>query len=217
MNNKTYLQKQGINPSTLGLLVMIKNGCFNELAQNTLIHYLYEYTLKDGKKVYEELLKADLIKLIKTGKKKKTDHDILNVRLSVKGQEVLDRMFEKPQNPLSEYFLKTLQANYERIGASKTLIKTQNKTLGFISELLNYKEDKYTELMIDAICYTYTTEFEYDKKYLPKIDNLFYKADNVFSHRWTPDNCPMLRWIDLNTDKLKYYIKRIKDINEKKS
>lgn len=194
------LEKHGVNPSTLGLLIFIKNGCIDTYSENILKSYLYEFLLEDGRTPVQILEEAGFVKYIQG---KKSDPLYKKIRLSDKGNEIVNNMFTKPLNPLSEYMMEYTKKSYEKIGADKTYIKGGNKLLNYISDFLYSRPSEYNEKMIEAVIDAYISEFEYDKKYLNRMDTLFFKPPNVYSTRWSTDNCPLCNFIDNNKELIK--------------
>lgn len=197
------LEKHGINPSTLGLLIFIKNGCIDSYSENILQSYLYEFRLDDGRTPIQLLEEAELVHYIKSGKK--SDPPYKRLRLSEKGTDVVNRMFDKPLHHLTEFTLNYIKDSYLKIGADKSYIKGGNKILNYISEFLHSRPSEYSEKMIVAVIDAYISQFESDKKYLNKMDTLFFKPPNAFSTRWSAENCPLCNFIDNNIDLIKVY------------
>lgn len=200
------LEKEGINPSTLGLLQFIKlNNGSEGYILNILRQYLFEFQTESGQKPHEILEKAGYIKYIKTGRKE----PVYRLRLSDKGENILKEMMMKPTHELAEFMLEYTTSEYKRIGADKTYIQGGGKILNYISEFL-YMKESYSETMIKAVIKAYVNQFEYDKKYLNKMANLFFKSKNAFATKFTPEDCPLWQFIENNQDLIKHVYKTLK-------
>lgn len=203
---KNILQKEGINPTTLGLLSFINlNTSGDEYITNIIRTYLYEYQTDSGKYPHEVLDEAGYIKYIK-GKPK--DDLWKKVRLSDKGEKILKEMNRKPLNELAEFMMDYTKKEYQRIGVDKGYIQGGDKLLFYISEFLDAKET-YTERMIKAVITSYVNSFQYDQKYINKMSTLYYKASNVYATKWTPETCPLWKYIDENQENIKYTYKQL--------
>lgn len=200
------LEKEGINPSTLGLLVFINlNSTKNIYIRNIIRQYLYEYQTDNNKYPHEILDEVGYIKYIKGTKK---DELWDKVRLSDKGERILKELHQKPLHELSEFTLEYVRKEYQRIGADKGYIQGGDKLLFYISEFLEAKET-YTERMIKAVVSSYCNSFQYDLKYLNKMSTLFHKPTNVYATKWTPETCPIWRYIEENQDNIKHTYRQL--------
>lgn len=200
------LEKESINPSTLGLLIYIKlNSSGNEYIQDLIKKYCFDFETESGEKPVDILEKADLVKYTKTGSKTRPWE---NLRLSDKGSKILKEMYEKPQHPLTEYMYDYTRKEYERIGAEKTYIQGGGKLMNYISEFL-YSKNSYNERMIRAVITAYVNQFDYEKKYLNKMSNLFFKSKNAFATKFTPEDCPLWQFIENNQSQIKFTYKNI--------
>lgn len=204
---KTILEKHNIGPGTLGLLCFINIGCASEYHENILKNWLFDPNTESGQTPYEILENYGFVEKIKG---KKTDPDYKKVRLSDKGKEVLDQMFQKPQNPMSEFFLQTLKESYEKLGADKSYIKGGQKILKYISDFLYSRPTEYDETMIKAVIYAYTSQFESDLKYLRKMDTLIFKPQNVYSTKFNVESSPLHEFIQNNIELIRTYYGKFK-------
>lgn len=196
------LEKEKINPSTLGLLIYLKLNTGDEYVSDIIRTYLFEYTTESGKLPCDILEEAGYIKYIKTGAKSRPWE---RIRLSDKGEQIIKDMFQRPIHPLAEFTLEYVTEQYKKIGALKH-ISGGGKLLFYISEFLYYK-DSYTEDMIKAVIYSYVMQFEYEQKYLNQMKTLFFKPTNAYATKWTPEECPICNFIDRNQDTIKYNYK----------
>ena len=201
------LQKEKINPSTLGLLIYLKLNTGDEYVSDIIRTYLFEYTTESGKLPCDILEEAGYIKYIKTGAKSRPWE---NIRLSELGEKILKEMNQKSQHELSEYMLDYTTQQYQRIGAEKH-ISGGGKLLFYISEFLYYK-DSYTKEMIKAVVYSYVSQFEYDHKYLNQMKTLFFKPINAYTTKWTPEESPICNFISKNQDIIKYNYKLLNNV-----
>ena len=118
------LEKEGLNPSTLGLLMYLKLNTGSEYVRGIIKQYLYDFETESGRKPLEILDEAGYIKMLKTGPKSRPWE---SVRLSEKGEKILREMYEKPQHSLTQYMYDYTRSEYERIGAHKTLENVCNR------------------------------------------------------------------------------------------
>ena len=193
------LEKEGLTPNTLGLLMFIKlNSLGQEYIHKVLQERLYDIELPDGRNPIEILEELDYVKYITTGRK----DPIFRLRLSSKGEDVLKELNRKPLHDLAQMTLDYTRDEYKRIGADK-MVKGGGKILNYISEFLFHKEH-YNEKMIKAVVKSYVTQFEYDQKYLNNMGTLFFKPTNAYATKWTPEDSPIISFIDKNQDTIKY-------------
>ena len=106
------LQKEKINPSTLGLLMYLKLNTGDEYISDIIRTYLFEYTTESGKNPCDILDEAGYIKYTKTGAKSRPWE---RVRLSEKGEQILKEMNQKSQHELSEYMQIILRNNIKEL------------------------------------------------------------------------------------------------------
>lgn len=193
------LEKEGLTPNTLGLLMFIKlNSLGQEYIHKVLQERLYDIELPDGRNPIEILEELDYVKYITTGRK----DPIFRLRLSSKGEDVLKELNQKPLHELAQMTLDYTREEYQRIGADK-MVKGGGKLLNYISEFLFHKEH-YNEKMIKAVIKSYINQFEYDQKYLNNMGTLFFKPTNAYATKWTPEDSPIISFIDKNQDTIKY-------------
>lgn len=193
------LEKEGLTPNVLGLLMFIKlNSLGQEYIHKVLQERLYDIELPDGRNPIEILEELDYVKYITTGRK----DPIFRLRLSSKGEDVLKELNQKPLHELAQMTLDYTRDEYKRIGADK-MVKGGGKLLNYISEFLFHKEH-YNEKMIKAVVKSYVTQFEYDQKYLNNMGTLFFKPTNAYATKWTPEDSPIISFIDKNQDTIKY-------------
>lgn len=198
------LEKEGINPSTLGLLMFIKLNTGNEYVRDIVKQYLYDFETESGRKPLEVLEELEYLKHIKGPKSRPWE----SVRLSEKGEKILKEMNQKPLHESTEYMWDYTKKEYERIGADKEYINGGGKLMNYISEFL-YAKEKYDERMIRAVITSYVNQFDYDKTYLNKMSNLFFKSKNAFATKWNQDDCPLWQFIQNNQDAIKNTYKKI--------
>lgn len=197
------LEKEGINPSTLGLLHFLKINTGKEgYILDIIRQYLFEFTTESGRKPHEILEEAGYIKYIKTGKK----DPWFRVRLSEKGEKILKEMTQKPPHELAEFMLNYIKKQYERIGAEERYIRGGDKLLHYISEWLEEKQS-YTEKMIKAVVNAYISQYEYDKTYLNSMATLIFKPTNVYATKFKSEDSPLWTFTTLNQDLIKYHYK----------
>ena len=111
---------------------------------------------------------------------------------------------------LSEATIDLVQLNlckqeYQRIGADKAYISGGGKLLHYISEFLYSRPSEYNERMVQAVLRAYTDSFQHDQKYLNKMSTLFFKPTNAYATKFTVEDSPICKFIDQNTDNIKYY------------
>lgn len=200
------LEKNGITPFLLGILTYIKINSSKDLfIQEVIREYVFDHINTSGKKTHSILEEMDLVKYIKGTKKSEPWETI---RLSEKGERILKEMYHKEQNPLAEYMLECTKKEYERIGADKTYIKGGDKILYYISEFLDSRPTPYTEKMIQAVLRAYSSQFEYDKKYLLKMQNLYFKSTNVYATKFSVEDCPLHDFINREQNLIKTIYKK---------
>ena len=198
------LEKEKINPSTLGLLMYLNLNKGSEFVQNIIREYLFEFETDSGRRPHEILEEAGYIKYIK---KYPASKPWVGIRLSEKGEKILKEMNQKEQHHLAEFTLDYVTKEYNRIGADKTYMKGGGKLLHYISEFLYSRPSEYTERMIKAVISAYVSKFEYDKKYLNKMENLFFKPKNAFATKFSVEDSPICSFIDNQKDLIKYHYK----------
>ena len=200
------LEQKSISPSKLGLLWFLKlNSTSSEYIQMILKEYLFEFETESGRKPLEILESEGYIKFIKTYPKSRPWE---GVRLSEMGEKVLKELNQKPLHELSEYMYDYTRKEYERIGAEKAWITGGGKLMNYISEFL-YMKEKYDERMIRAVITTYVNQFDYDKKFLSRMSNLFFKSKNAFATKFTAEDCPLWQFIENNQSQIKFTYKNV--------
>ena len=198
------LEKEGINPSTLGCMMFIKlNSTGSEYVTDIIRTRVFEQKMDSGRTPAEIFEEAGLIKYVKTGRK----DPWFRIRLSDKGDKILKEMNQKPQHEFAEYMMNYIRQEYERVGAND-LVKSGDKLLGRISEFLYHKES-YTERMIRAVIKAYVSQFEYDRTYMNGMETLMFKPLNAYATKWTAEESPLCKFIDKNQDRIKYEYKQV--------
>ena len=194
------LEQKSISPSKLGLLWFLKlNSTKSDYIYMILKQYLFEFETESGRKPLEILESEGYIKFIKTYPESRPWE---GVRLSSKGEDVLKELNQKPLHELAQMTLDYTRDEYKRIGADK-MVKGGGKLLNYISEFLFHKEH-YNEKMIKAVIKSYINQFEYDQKYLNNMGTLFFKPTNAYATKWTPEDSPIISFIDKNQETIKY-------------
>lgn len=200
------LEQEQINPSTLGLLIYISLNRSNEYIHNIIRQYIFEFTTDSGRKPVDILEEAGYIKFVQGAKSRPWE----NIRLSDKGKQILKEMNEKDIHPLSQYTLDYVKKEYERIGADKKYIQGGGKLLHYISEFLYSRPVDYTERMVRAVITCYCDSFQEEGlKYLNKMGTLFFKPANAYATKFTVEESPICKFIEVNSDKIKYYYKKV--------
>lgn len=199
------LEKFKISPVALGLLQYIRlNSQKDEYIRSIVKSYLFDFETDSGKNPKDILEEAGYIKYIQGPKSRPWE----NIRLSDLGEKILKEMNQKPLHSLSEYMLEYTRKEYERIGADKTYLKSGGKILNYISEFLYSRPSEYNEKMVQAVILAYISEFEYgDKKYLLKMENLFFRPANVYQTKFNVDESPLHNFVTNHLDKVKYQYK----------
>ena len=200
------LEKLKITPDTLGLLMFLKlNSSPTPYVSNIIKEYVFDFKIPDSTDkcfadVFEHL---GWTKYIKTGKK-----DLwYRIRLSKEGEEILKSLNNKPTHELAQFTLDYTKSEYLRVDA-KSLVKTGDKLLHYISEWLHFKEN-YTERMIKAVISTYINQFDYDKTYMNNMGTLFFKPSNVYTTKWNCEDSPICNFIEKNKDNIKQVYNRL--------
>ena len=199
------LEKFKISPVALGLLQYIRlNSQKDEYIRSIVKSYLFDFETDSGKNPKDILEEAGYIKYIQGPKSRPWE----NIRLSDLGEKILKEMNQKPLHPLSEYMLEYTRKEYERIGADKSYLKSGGKILHYISEFLEAKQT-YTERMIRAVIHSYVSQYEYDRKYLSKMENLWFKSKNAFATKWSQDDSPLWQYIEREQNLIKHTYKNV--------
>ena len=199
------LEKFKISPVALGLLQYIRlNSQKDEYIRSIVKSYLFDFQTDSGKNPKDILEEAGYIKYIQGPKSRPWE----NIRLSDLGEKILKEMNQKPLHPLSEYMLEYTRKEYERIGADKSYLKSGGKILHYISEFLEAKQT-YTERMIRAVIHSYVSQYEYDRKYLSKMENLWFKSKNAFATKWSQDDSPLWQYIEREQNLIKHTYKNV--------
>ena len=199
------LEKEKVSPVALGLLQYVRlNSQKDEYIRNIVKSYLFDFQTDSGKNPKDILEEAGYIKYIQGPKSRPWE----NIRLSDLGEKILKEMNQKPLHSLSEYMLEYTRKEYERIGADKIYIQSGGKILNYISEFL-YAKEKYDERMIRAVITCYVNQFEYDKKFLNKMMNLFFKSSNAFATKWNQNDCPLWQFIEREQNLIKHTYKNV--------
>ena len=199
------LEKFKISPVALGLLQYIRlNSQKDEYIRGIVKSYLFDFETDSGKNPKDILEEAGYIKYIQGPKSRPWE----NIRLSDLGEKILKEMNQKPLHFLSEYMLEYTRKEYERIGADKSYLKSGGKILHYISEFLEAKQT-YTERMIRAVIHSYVSQYEYDRKYLSKMENLWFKSKNAFATKWSQDDSPLWQYIEREQNLIKHTYKNV--------
>ena len=199
------LEKEKVSPVALGLLQYIRlNSQKDEYIRSIVKSYLFDFETDSGKNPKDILEEAGYIKYIQGPKSRPWE----NIRLSDLGEKILKEMNQKPLHPLSEYMLEYTRKEYERIGADKSYLKSGGKILHYISEFLEAKQT-YTERMIRAVIHSYVSQYEYDRKYLSKMENLWFKSKNAFATKWSQDDSPLWQYIEREQNLIKHTYKNV--------
>lgn len=195
--NVKYLMEKGLSFHDFTNLML--------LAQNTEAGIHEEIILNMTSEDLTRLHALDLITLVKL--KKKSDHDYTRMRLSKKGKEIFRNAQVVDYTEADENLEKALEALYKKL----------DKPVGNdvkVKQMLAWfrTETQYSRKMIFlAIKYFLAKHEEEGKvKYIPSLENLLWKADNVFSTKWSLANSRLYQFIQEHKKELNGYTKNQK-------
>lgn len=191
--NFNYLKEKDLTLKDLLALLII----FNNVNGDACEHILGEVPMH----LYNKLKEKDLIKHVKS--KNKSEPFFASVRLSTKGKETLKLVsvadLEEEDIKLIEYL--------------KTLFKNLDKPIGnekMIQKLIPWFRvtTQYSRKMIYIATKTFINQ-EVEKsqgKFIPSLENLLWKAPNVFSTKWDLGSSRLYKFIQENKEILNEYI-----------
>lgn len=193
------LEKNKITPEELGVLQFIAiNSKQNPYVRECISSFLFSLPVPDGEMLYVEWEKRSWISFISKTKKSDTLVDL--VRLGDVGQTIVKTFGDAGEHPLMKFTFETLKELYQKNNFDSMKIKGGKDTYHSISEFLHYKSH-YSDKMIKAVLRAYVESFEMGKEiYALRTDTLFWKKPNAYTKKWDPSNCPLIDWIDVNSD-----------------
>lgn len=190
--NKEYLMKKGLSPYDLLVLALIYQNATEDMHEDILL-YMEDENLKR----YQAL---DLITTVKA--KRKSDHDFVRLRLSKKGKEVYKNAQIADYTEQDENLLKALSELYLSVDKP---VGNDVKVKGMISWFRT--ETQYSRKMIYLAIKIYLQKLvDQDKvKYIPTLENLFWKGKSVFSAKWNLGDSKIYQFIQENKQELNAY------------
>ena len=190
--NIKYLMEKGLSYDDFTNLILI--------AQNTEPGIHEELIINMSDESLTRLQALDMLSLIKL--KRKKDHDFTRLRLSKKGKNVFRNAQIVDYTEADEKLYEHLEALYNRL----------DKPVGNdvkIKQMIAWfrTETQYPRKMVYfAIKYFLAKHEEEQKvKYIPSLENLLWKADNVFATKWNLANSRLYQFINENKKELNGY------------
>jgi len=183
--NVQYLEKKGLEPYDLFVMELIGQNTSEDMTES-LIMYLNDACLK-------RLMALELLDTVK--QKRKSDHDFRRLRLNKKGRGILldgrKPGYTEEDGALFEHLTKL----YEKV--EKPLGNPEK-----VKELLAWfrEESGYTrkQIFIAIRYYTRVNEEIEGGRYIPSLENLLWKASNVFATKWKLSDSKLYQFINEN-------------------
>lgn len=191
--NINYLMEKGLSYYDFTLMQLIAQNTDPKMHEEIQIHVTDE-SLK-------RLHALDMLKLVKA--KRKSDSDYMRLRLSKKGNEVFKNAQIIDYTEADENLFTALEGLYKKFDKPVGNDKQVKKLIAWFRV-----ENQYSRKMIFlAIKYFLMKHEEEGKvKYIPTLENLLWKADNVFSTKWDMANSRLYQFINENKKELNGYI-----------
>ena len=190
--NINYLMQKGLSYHDFTNLQLI--------AQNTDPHMYEEIILNMTDEDLTRLHALDMLSLIKL--KKKADHDFTRLRLSKKGKET----FRNAQ--IVDYTIEDEKLQEHIV----TLYNRLEKAIGNdvrVKQLLAWfrTETQYSRKLIYIAIKYFLSKHEEEKKtkYIPSLENLLWKPNNVFTTKWSLADSRLYQFIQENKKELNGY------------
>lgn len=187
--NVQYLEKKGLEPYDLMVMELIAQNASEDML-DILLLYVNDECLK-------RLLAFEIITTVK--KKRKADHDFTVMRLSKKGKTILldgrKTGYTEEDAQLFEYLEQLYNSVEKKIGNPER-----------VKELIAWfrVEGQFSRKQIyRAIQYYMRVQEDQDHgKYIASLENLIWKADNLFSTKWKLAGSRLYQFINENKDQL---------------
>jgi hypothetical protein len=202
--NINYLMEKGLSYYDFTVMQLI--------AQNTDPHIHEEIIIHMTDESLTRLQGLDMLKLVKL--KRKSDHEYTRLRLSKKGKETFRNAQIVDYTKADEALFERLSGLYAKLDKP---VGNDVKTKGLIAWFR--VENQYSRRMLYfAVKYFLLKHEEEGKtKYIPTLENLFWKSDNVFSTKWTLSNSRLYQFIQENKKSLNGYISNQRQSSKGKS
>lgn len=190
--NIKYLMEKGLSFHDFTNMIL--------LAQNTEQGIHEELILNMTEDDLTRLHALGLVSLVK--KKRKSDHDFTTMRLSKKGKEVYRNAQITDYTEADEKLMEALGGLYNKIDKS---IGNDVK----VKQLLAWfrTETQYSRKMIYLAIKFFILKHE-DKekvKYVPTLENLIWRGDNIFAAKWNLSSSKLYQFIQENKKELNGY------------
>jgi len=180
--NKRYLASKNLNVYDLFIFGIILQNASEDMSEDLITHLMNE-----DYRLYESMGLTHLVK-----KKKVADHDYKVIRLTSKGKDVYRNAqildFTIEDEKLLEYITKLYSDLEKPIGNAER-----------VKQLLAWfrVETAYSRKLIYIATKAYFNSAVEAKKeqYIPSLENLLWKANNVFSTKWTLADSKLYQYI----------------------
>ena len=190
--NINYLMEKGLSYYDFTLLQLIAQNTDPKMHEEIIIH-MQEENLK-------RLHALDMLKLVNL--KKKADHDYTRLRLSKKGKMVFRNAQIIDYTAADEALLTTLSGVYE--GVEKPIGNDER-----VKQLIAWfrVETQYSRKMLYFAIIFFIGKHEDEKKtkYIPSLENLLWKPNNVFASKWSLADSRLYQFINENKQELNAY------------
>lgn len=202
--NRNYLMQKGLEPYDFFLMMLI--------AQNTEPTMYEDITIYMKEENLKRLHALGMLHMVQA--KRKSDNDFMRLRLSKKGKETFRNAQIVDYTKADEALFEKLSELYAKLDKP---IGNDVKIKGLIAWFR--VETQYSRRMLFyAIRYFLLKHEEENKvKYIPTLENLFWKSDNVFSTKWTLSNSRLYQFIQENKKGLNGYTANQNKNRERKS
>lgn len=196
------LEKHKITPEELGVLQFVAiNGKANEYVREHIKSFLFNGPYPNGELLHDIWEEKKWITFVKQVKKSDTLSDL--VRLGELGQIIVKTYGDVGEHPLTKFTFDTVKEFYSKNGFEPAKIKGGKDVNYSISEFLHFKSH-YTEQMIKAVLKAYVESFELGREiYALRTDTLFWKKPNAYTKKWDQGDCPLVHWVNINSDAIK--------------
>jgi len=190
--NINYLMEKGLSYYDYTVLQLIAQNTDPQIHEELILHMTDE-SLK-------RLHALDMLKIVNA--KRKTDHDFTRLRLSKKGNMVFKNAQIVDYTEADEKLFDALANLYAKLDKP---VGNDVKTKGLLAWFR--VENQYSRKMLYfAVKYFLLKHQEENKvKYIPTLENLLWKSDNVFSTKWTLADSRLYQFIQENKKELNGY------------
>lgn len=202
--NINYLMQKGLSYYDFTVMQLVAQNTDPKIHEELIIHITPE-SLK-------RLHALDMLSLIKL--KRKSDNDYTRLRLSKKGRGVFNNAQIVDYTEADEKLFEALAKLYGKVDKP---VGNDFKVKGLIAWFR--VETQFSRRMLYfAIKYFILKHEEEERiKYIPTLENLLWKSNNVFSVKWALSNSRLYQFIQENKKELNGYTANQNKNRERKS